>query len=272
MFIAEIGINHNGSLDIAKELIKIAKDCGVDVVKFQKRNPDICVPESQKNIIKDTVFGEMRYIDYKYKIEFGKDEYDEIDKYCKEIGILWTSSVWDIDSLNFINNYDVPFIKLASACITDYKLIEKLNELRIPVIISTGMSTEEEIDNAINLLKDNLIGILHCNSSYPSKNEEIDLNYMSILKTKYPKYQIGYSGHEKGYLPTIIAKTLGADILERHITLDKNMKGSDHKASLNPKELKQLMIYIKSIPNIMGGFKKNIYSSEIEMRNKLRKS
>lgn len=271
MFIAEIGINHNGSLDIAKELIKQAKLCGVDVVKFQKRNPDICVPENQKNIIKDTVFGEMKYIDYKKKIEFGKKEYDEIDKYCKEIGIKWTASIWDIDSLNFIMGYDIPFIKIPSACITDIELLNAINRTGKDVVLSIGMSTMFEIDSAIKTLNNiNNISILQCNSSYPSKNEELDISFIPVLKDIY-NCDVGYSGHEIGYLPTILARAVGASIIERHITLDKTMKGSDHKASLDIAELKECIEKLKEVDIILGKDYKTVYESEKRVKEKLRK-
>ena len=271
MFIADIGINHNGDLEIAKNLIKIAEECGVDVVKFQKRNPDICVPEAEKDIVKDTVFGRMKYIDYKYRMEFGKCEYDEIARYCRERGIAWTASVWDNDSLDFICNYDVPFIKVPSACITDTLLLTRLSHLDKKVIISTGMSTEDEISRAVNILDKGRLGILHCNSSYPSEPGELDLNYIATLKTRYPQHRIGYSGHEEGFIPTIIAKAIGAEIIERHITLDKNMKGSDQKASLDPVELKELVRYLKLVPEILGQNKKTVYRSELEVMKKLRR-
>lgn len=271
MFIAEIGINHQGDINIAKQLIDVAVDCGVDVVKFQKRNPDVCVPENQKHIVKDTVFGRMEYIQYKHLIEFGKKEYDEIDDYCHKRAILWTASVWDLDSLEFINNYNVPFIKLPSACLTDWDLLNALRSGSKDVIISTGMSKEDEIISATNILKNHLVGILHCNSSYPSVNSELNLNYLKTLRSMFPIYDIGYSGHEVGYLPTVLAKTLGAKIIERHITLDKNMVGSDHKASLNPQELKELIQQLKEVEIILGQDKKIVYDSELKIKEKLRR-
>lgn len=272
MFIADIGINHNGDINIAKELIKQAKICGVDVVKFQKRNPDICVPEDQKNIVKNTIFGTMKYIDYKKKIEFGKEEYDEIDRYCKEIGIRWTASVWDIDSLNFLMNYDVPFIKIPSACITDFELLKAINKTGKDVVLSVGMSTMFEINNAIKSLDNiNNISILQCNSSYPSKNEELDISFIPELK-KIFNCNVGYSGHEVGYFPTLLARAVGASIIERHITLDKNMKGTDHKSSLDIDELKECINKLKEVDIILGKNYKTIYDSEIPIMNKLRNS
>lgn len=267
--IGEIGINHNGDIGLAKELILKSKQVGIDVVKFQKRNPDICVPQSQKNIIRSTPWGEMTYLDYKKKIEFEKNEYNEIDKYCSQIGIKWTASVWDIDSYNFIKQYDVPFIKIASACITNIKLLNEIAKDKIPVIISIGMSTIEEIDIAYNILKDNLLAILHCNSSYPAKENELDLNVIPELLKKY-KTQIGYSGHELGIMPSIIAYTMGANIIERHITLDKNMWGTDQKCSLEPYEFKEMIDTMKSVDIWKGSNQIQIYETEKDMRKKLR--
>ncbi|MFW6007783.1 MAG: N-acetylneuraminate synthase family protein [archaeon] len=284
MFIAEIGINHNGNLDIAKKLIYEAKNAGVDVVKFQKRNPDVCVPEERKNDIKGTPWGTMTYLEYKKKIEFEKKEYDEIDKYCKEIGIKWTASVWDLDSLNFILQYNIPFIKIPSACITDKELLIKTKESKMPVIISTGMSTQQEVNEALKILQYTNLTVMHCNSSYPSKENELDLNVIkewanvstiidkdsSEIEIK-SNFKIGYSGHEEGIMPTIIAKSLGAEVIERHITLDKNMWGSDHKASLDINELKELINYLNKIPIWLGKDEINVYPSEEKIKQKLRR-
>lgn len=271
MFIAEIGINHNGNLNMALKLIKQAKKVGADVVKFQKRNPEQCIPEEQKNLKKIFQGKEMTYLEYKKKLEFEKKEYDIINNYCKRIGIKWTVSVWDIDSVNFIKQYkeDIPFIKIPSACITNIELLKKVNDLEIPVIISNGMSTQYELDNAISNIN-NLIGILHCNSSYPSQYNELDLNVITEYKKKY-SIPIGYSGHEIGYLPTIVAYSLGAEIIERHITLDNNLEGTDQKASLNIKELKNLIDILQKIKIIKGKKELIIYDSEKIIKNKLRK-
>lgn len=271
MFIAEIGINHNGSLDLAKQLIKMAKDAGADVVKFQKRDPDICVPENEKNKIRNTPWGEMTYLDYKKKIEFEKNEYDEIDRYCKEIGIKWTASIWDINSLDFIMQYDIPFIKLASACITNDELLDKINDYGKPVVMSIGMSTEEEMNHALIKLYNCDMTILHCNSSYPASDNELDLNVIKRLKKKFKGfYTIGYSGHELGIEACIVAKTLGAEVIERHITLDKNMWGTDQKASLEFDELKKLIDCLNKIPVWLGNDKITVYPSEERVKEKLR--
>ncbi len=278
MFISEIGINHNGSLAIAKDLILMAKECGADVVKFQKRNPAMCVPQEQMSIIRDTPWGKMTYLDYKKKIEFKKEDYDEIDRFCKEKGIKWTVSVWDIDSAKFIfENYDVPFIKIASACITDIKLLEYIRDnYNGHVIFSTGMSTIEEIKEAAKIFDYNNITVMLCNSSYPSVDEELDLRALELLKQELNigeenMSRLGYSGHEKDILPTIMAKTLGAEVIERHITLDKGMWGTDQFASLEPKELKVLINSLNRIDVILGNSDITVYPSEEKIKKKLRR-
>lgn len=271
MFIGEIGINHNGELYTALQLIQEAKRCGVDVVKFQKRDPDICVPEHQKEQKRVWKGEEMTYLEQKKAIEFGKTEYDIINQYCKKIGIAWTASVWDVNSVEFMKQYsnDLPFIKIPSACITDIELLKAVNDWGIPVIISDGMSTEKEVMSAVCHLN-NLLGILHCNSTYPCVDNELDLNVIQRLKRMYPTTGIGQSGHEIDTLPTIVAVATGAEIIERHITLDKAMEGTDHKCSLNIQELEELISQINRIPKILGGYCINIYDSEKQMREKLR--
>lgn len=271
--ISEIGINHNGDLDIAKKLIDISAAAGCDAVKFQKRNPDVCVPEHQKSVMRDTPWGEMTYLDYKYKVEFGKEEYDEIDRYCKEKGIAWSASPWDLDSLEFLNQYDIPFIKIASASITDKELLKKTCETGKKVIISTGMSSEEEIDEAVDILKDNAsdYAVLHCNSSYPAPIEELNLSCVKTLKDKYG-CQVGYSGHEFRLGTTVAAVYLGATIIERHVTLDRTMWGSDHMASVEPQGLFKLVSGIRELEQSFGDGKISVTETEAEVRKKLRNS
>ena len=271
MFIGEIGINHNGNLDTALKLIDEAKRCGVDVVKFQKRDPDICVPEHQKNVKRIWKGREMTYIEYKYDVEFWEEEYDIINQHCKDIGIQWTVSVWDVPSVEFMKRYtnDIPFIKIPSACITDLNLIKAINDWDIPVVFSDGMSTEKEIRNDFMEL-DNLIGILHCNSSYPCTDEELDMNVIRRYQDIYDGLMIGYSGHEIDTLPSLVASSMGVDIIERYITLDKNMEGSDHKCSLDIKDLEELLKQFKRIKTMMGNYYVTVYDSEKKARNKLR--
>jgi N-acetylneuraminate synthase len=272
MIIAEIGINHNGELKNAKKLIDMAFLAGCDIVKFQKRNPDICVPESYKNRIKITPWGDMSYLEYKHKIEFGKEEYDEIDKYCKSKPIDWTASVWDLESLNFLTQYDIPFIKIPSAKITDIDLLNETRETGIPVVMSLGMSTFTEIDRAVNIFKwdpHDLI-LLWCNSSYPSKDNELDLNVIPKLKNLYPWARIGYSGHEEGISVCLIAKVLGAEVFEKHITLSRSMWGTDQAASLVYDQLWRLVRDLKKVDVWKGTDNIEVYNSEKLLMEKFR--
>lgn len=276
--IGEIGINHNGDLDIAKRLIDIAATAGCDAVKFQKRNPDVCVPEHQKNVMRDTPWGQMTYLDYKYRVEFEKEEYDEIDRYCKEKGIVWSASPWDMDSLEFLNGYDIPFIKLPSAMLTNDELLEGCVATGKKVIFSTGMSTQEEIDHAVEVLRNakekygntHEIGLLHCNSTYPAPIEELNLSGIKTLSEMYPDFEIGYSGHEFRLGTTVAAVYLGASIIERHITLDRTMWGSDHMASVEPQGLIKLVKGIRELEQAYGDGVIRVTESEIPVRSKLR--
>jgi len=269
--IAEIGINHNGDLNIAKRLIDIAALSGCDAVKFQKRNPDVCVPEHQKNVMRDTPWGTMTYLEYKYKVEFEKTEYDEIDSYCKEKGIAWSASPWDLDSLEFLNQYNLPFIKLPSAMLTNIPLIEACAKSDKKVILSTGMSTEKEIDIAIETIRkhtDNF-SILHCNSTYPAPLNELNLSTIKTLKDKY-NCEVGYSGHEFRIGTTVSSVYLGATIIERHITLDRTMWGTDHLCSVEPQGLIKLVKGIRELEEAFGDGIIQVTESEKIIRNKLR--
>lgn len=270
--ISEIGINHNGDLNIAKRLIDISAAAGCDAVKFQKRNPEVCVPEHQKSVMRDTPWGEMTYLDYKYKVEFEKEEYDEIDRYCKEKGISWSASPWDLDSLNFLDQYDIPFIKIASASITDLDLLRRACKTGKKIIISTGMSSEEEIDVAVGILDSEAsdYAVLHCNSSYPAPIEELNLSCVKTLKDKY-NCEVGYSGHEFRLGTTVAAVYLGATIIERHVTLDRTMWGSDHMASVEPQGLFKLVSGIRELEKSYGDGSICVTETEKEVRKKLRK-
>ena len=287
--IAEIGINHNGDLNIAKKLIDTAVMSGCDAVKFQKRNPDVCVPDHQKDIIRDTPWGKMSYLEYKHKIEFGKEEYDKINSYCKERGIVWSASPWDLDSLEFLSQYNVPFIKIPSAMITNEDLMFAAKKTGKKVIISTGMSTFNEIERAITILKlpgdtaetlrpfhlnetaDNNFAILHCNSTYPAPLNELNLSAIKTLKDRF-KCEVGYSGHEFRLGTSVAAIYLGATIIERHITLDRTMWGSDQLASIEPAGLFKLVKGIRDIENALGGNnKRQILPSELKKLKSLRK-
>lgn len=269
--IAEIGINHNGDLDIAKRLIDIAALSGCDAVKFQKRNPDVCVPEHQKNIMRDTPWGTMTYLEYKYRVEFEKAEYDEIDRYCAEKGIKWSASPWDMDSLEFLQQYELPFIKLPSAMLTNNELVEACAKSGKKLILSTGMSTEEEINIAVSLIRKHTenFAILHCNSTYPAPIDELNLSTIATLKNKY-KCEVGYSGHEFRIGTTVAAVYLGATILERHITLDRTMWGTDHLSSVEPQGLIKLVKGVRELEEAYGDGIIQVTESEKPIRTKLR--
>lgn len=269
--IGEIGINHNGSVEIAKKIIEGAKSAGCDAVKFQKRTPEICTPKEQWYIERDTPWGRMTYIDYRHKVEFGINEYSAIDKFCKELDILWFTSCWDEEAVDFIEQFNPPLYKTASASLTDISLLNKHKELNKPVIISTGMSTIEEIEKAVLTFgTDNLL-IAHSTSSYPAKNEELNLKMILTLKEKYPKVPVGYSGHEVGLAPTWAAVALGACFVERHITLDRAMWGTDQAASVEIGGFQRLISNIRDIEASLGDGIKKVYDSEIPVMKKLRR-
>ena len=273
--IAEIGINHNGSIDLARRLIDASSAIGWNCVKFQKRNPDICVPEEQKTIPKSTPWGEMTYLEYKKIIEFERKEYDFINSYCadKAPSLDWTASVWDLDSLQFLNSYDVPFIKIPSAMITDLKLLEETAKTGKPIIISTGMSTIEEVDNAVNIILKNgkKPCILHSNSCYPAPVEDLNLSLIPFLKERYDCV-VGYSGHEYNVEPSVVATALGAMVIERHVTLDHDLWGTDQKASLTITGMDRLYNRIRDIDLMIGKPIKTVSKGEMEIRKKLRKN
>jgi len=269
--IAEIGINHNGSLDIAKKMIDGAVHAGCDAVKFQKRTPEICVPKDQWNIERETPWGRMTYLEYRYKVEFTKDDYTEIDRYCKEKGILWFASCWDEPSVEFMEQFNPPCYKAASASLTDIELLKKKKATGRPLIISTGMSTMEEIEAAVEAVgTDNLL-IAHATSTYPCPPEELNLRMIQTLKAKYPMCPIGYSGHETGLATTWAAVALGATFVERHITLDRAMWGTDQAASVEIGGLERLVNNIRDIEKAMGDGIKRVYDSELGPRKKLRR-
>ena len=278
--IAEIGINHNGDLNIAKRLIDIASAAGCDSVKFQKRNPDVCVPEDEKSKIRETPWGKMTYLDYKYKVEFGKEEYDEIDVYCKERKIDWSASPWDLDSLEFLMQYDIPYIKIPSAMSTNDELLIAVRDTDKKVILSTGMSTREEIDHAVVLLKSKIVVepyyeragnfvLLHCNSTYPAPIDELNLSAIKTLKERY-NCEVGYSGHEFRLSTSVAATYLGASVIERHITLDRSMWGSDQLSSVEPQGLFKLMSGIRELEQARGDGEIKVTESEKKVRKHLR--
>ncbi len=270
-FIAEIGINHNGDIKNALQLIESAKLAGCDAVKFQKRTPEIATPRSSWDVIRETPWGKMRYIDYKRKIEFGKKEYNTIDKFCKKVGIIWTASCWDEPSVKFIEKYKVKFHKVPSACLTDLSLLKLLKKTKTPVIISTGMSNEKQIQKAVDILSQKNLSILHCNSSYPAQNNQLNLKYIEKLKLMYKKSVIGYSGHEMNLTSSVAAVVLGARIIERHITLDKSMWGTDQQASIEPLGFARLIKDVRTVEKSLGRAVKIVYPEEKKVMTKLRK-
>ena len=238
--IAEIGINHNGDVNIAKKLIKNSKDCGFDAVKFQKRTIDIVYDQKTLDLRRESPWGTTTR-EQKLGLEFGKSEYDEIDKYCKEVNIDWFASAWDISSLEFLESYNLKYHKIASAMIVDHNFLNEVAKKNKHTFISTGMSTKEEIDNAVKIFKKNNCSfeLMHCVSTYPMKVEDANLLTINALKDKF-KCEVGYSGHENGVAVSLAAFMLGISSLERHITQDRTMYGSDQAASLEPKGMKNL--------------------------------
>ena len=231
--IAEIGINHNGSLEIAKRLIDVAVSSDCDAVKFQKRTSHLCVPEQQQGVTKQTPWGTMTYLEYRNRVEFSETEYGEVDRYCKEKGIMWFASCWDEPSVDFLEQFSPVCHKVCSAALTNDNLLRGLNSTGRPIILSTGMSTMKEIRHVASLLDQDRLLIAHCTSSYACQPEDLNLNMIKTLRREF-NCPIGYSGHELGLVTTYAAVAIGASFVERHITLDRGMWGNDQKASLEP--------------------------------------
>ncbi len=269
--IAEIGINHNGSVELAKKMISGAVAAGADCVKFQKRTPEICTPKDQWHLERDTPWGRMTYIDYRKKVEFGINEYDEINEFCMKSNIMWTASVWDNESVDFMEEFKLPFYKLPSASLTDIDLIKRIKQSGKPLMISTGMSSVEEIENGINAFGTENLLIAHATSTYPCKIEELNLKVIDTYKNKYENIPIGYSGHEVGLAPTLAAVTIGASFVERHITLDRAMWGTDQAASVEIGGFIRLVNNIRDIEASLGDGEKKVYDSELPIRKKLRR-
>lgn len=269
--IAEIGINHNGSVDIALDLVKAAKAAGCDAVKFQKRTPDISTPDEMREVMRDTPWGRMTYLEYRHRVELGFDDYQKIDEYCKLFEIDWFASCWDEPALDFISSFNPPYYKIASACLTHDYLLERTRIKCKPVILSTGMSTLEEIDHAVSVLGKKDLLLMHCTSTYPAWYVELNLRTISSIRQRYG-VPVGYSGHELGIIPTLAAVALGAVMVERHITLDKGMWGSDQQASLTPDEMRELVAGIRTIESALGDGIKRVYQRELPIRDRLRRS
>ena len=269
--IAEIGINHNGSVDIAKLLIDAAVKAGVDAVKFQKRTPEICTPRDQWDKMRETPWGYIRYIDYRHKVEFGQDEYQEIDRYCREKGITWFASVWDEPSVDFLEQFNPVAYKIPSAALTDHDLLRHVRATGRPMIISTGMSTMEQIRAAVDVVGTENLALMHATSTYPCDPDELNLRMIRTLQQEFPNVPIGYSGHEVGLVTTAVAVALGACMVERHITLDRAMWGSDQAASVEPGGLQKLVKYIRVTERALGDGVKRVYESEMPALRKLRR-
>jgi N-acetylneuraminate synthase len=270
LVVAEIGINHNGDLQVAKQLIRAAKHAGVDAVKFQKRTPELCVPPEQRGQMRDTPWGYITYLDYRFKVEFGETEYREIDRYCKELGITWFSSVWDEPAVDFIEQFSPICYKVPSAALTDHNLLTHLRKTGRPLIISTGMSTMEQIRAAVKLVGPDDLVVAHSTSTYPCDPEELNLHMIETLRREFT-CPIGYSGHEVGLVPSAVAVALGACMVERHITLDRAMWGSDQAASVEPGGFERLVKYIRVTEASLGDGVKKVYESELPSMRKLRR-
>jgi N-acetylneuraminate synthase len=270
--IAEIGINHNGSLEMAKKLIDGAVFAGCNAVKFQKRTPERCVPKDQRLVERDTPWGRMTYIEYRHRVEFTADQYTEIDFFCKSKGIDWFASCWDEESVDVIEQFDPPLYKAPSASLTDHGLLEKMRSTGKPLIISTGMSTMEEIERAVRVLGPERLLIAHSTSAYPCAVTELNLRMIPTLREKFPGIPIGYSGHETGLAPTWAAVTLGAGFVERHVTLDRSLWGTDQAASVEIIGMYRLVQNIRDIERALGDGVKRVYESEMVSRRKLRRT
>ena len=269
--IAEIGINHNGDVELAKKMIDAAVAAEADAVKFQKRTPEVCTPPDQQQQMRETPWGYITYLDYRYKVEFGLDEYQEIDHYCKAKGIDWFVSVWDEGSVDFIEQFDTPAYKLPSASLTDDNLLRHVRSTGRPIIISTGMSTMDEIRKGVEVVGQENLGIMHSTSAYPCPPEELNLKMIDTLKGEFPDIPIGYSGHEVGLVPSAIAVALGACMVERHLTIDRAMWGSDQAASVEPSGFRRLVKYIRVTEQSLGDGIKQVYASEMSSLRKLRR-
>jgi len=269
--IAEIGINHNGDLGIAKQMIDAAVHAGADAVKFQKRTPEVATPPEQQNQMRETPWGYITYLDYRYRVEFNEDQYCDIDKYCREKGIAWMVSVWDEPSVDFMEKFDTPAYKIPSASLTDTKLIHKARATGRPLILSSGMSTMEQIHNGVSVAGEENLVLMHCTSTYPCEPEELNLKMVQTLRSEFSNIPIGYSGHEVGLVPSAVAVAFGACTVERHLTLDRAMWGSDQAASVEPGGFERLVKYIRVTEASLGDGVKKVYASEQSSLKKLRR-
>ena len=270
-FIAEAGINHNGSLQLAFDLIDMAVTAGCDAVKFQKRTPEICVPRAMKSVMRETPWGTIPYLKYKELIEFGQKEYSAISNYCLDRKILWSASAWDIPSLEFLDQFDLPFHKVASALATHTVFLEEVARRGVHTYASVGMCSFEQIDSLVAIFAKHKcpLTLMHTVSTYPALDSDLNLRMIETLGARYG-LPIGYSGHETSVSPSIVAAALGAVAIERHITLDRAMWGTDHSASLEAPGLTQLIGALRKVPVVLGdGVKKEI-EEEKKIASKMR--
>jgi N-acetylneuraminate synthase len=269
--IAEVGINHNGDIEIAKRIIDAAVHARADAVKFQKRMPAVSTPPEQQTQMRETPWGYISYLDYRYKVEFNEEQYREIDRYCREKKIDWLVSVWDEPSVDFMEQFETPAYKVPSASLTDHNLLKYVRKTGKPVIISTGMSTMDQIQRGVDVVGAENLMIMHCTSTYPCEPEELNLRMIETLRREFPNNPIGYSGHEVGLVPSAVAIALGACAIERHITLDRAMWGSDQAASVEPGGFERLVKYIRVTEAALGDGVKKVYESEKPSMMKLRR-
>lgn len=268
--VAEVGINHNGSLETAKKLIDVAKEAGCDAVKFQKRTVDVVYTPDELAKPRENPFGPTNG-HLKRGLEFGKKEYKEIDRYAKERGLLWFASPWDEESVDFLEQFNPPCYKIASASLTDNGLLKHIRAKGRPIILSTGMSTMEEVERALKVLGLNNLVILHTVATYPAQDKHLNLSLIPTLRKHFTSVPIGYSGHEVGVAPSVMAAVLGACIIERHITLDRALWGSDQAASLEPKGLELLVRDIRMWEEAKGDGVKRVLPEEEPIKKKLRR-
>lgn len=269
--VAEIGINHNGDINLAKKMIKSAYQCGCQAVKFQKRTPELCVPKAHRDILRETPWGLITYMEYRHKVEFGREEYDEIDSFCRELGVDWFASAWDIPSLEFLRRYKSPFNKVASPMLTNHKLVEQIALEGKMTFISTGMSEYADIDQTVKIFRDIACPfiLLHTVSEYPLTNDKTNLRQITTLRNRY-QCPVGNSGHESTMLPSLIAVMMGAVVIERHFTINRAMWGTDQAASLEPRGMAVLTNYINQIPLILGSGERIVTEQEKANALKLR--
>ena len=268
--IGEIGINHNGSVELAKRLVDSAVVAGCDIVKFQKRTPKNCIPVEQQGVLRETPWGAMTYLEYRHRIELDRSGYEEIARHCDRQGIAWFASCWDEESIDFIETFDPPCHKVPSAAVTDLQLLKYFRATKRPVILSTGMSTVEQICRAVDTLGTDKLLIAHCTSTYPCTPEELNLRVIETIAKQFP-CPVGYSGHEVGLQTTCAAVALGACFIERHITLDRAMWGTDQAASVESQGLKRLVRDVRVIEAALGDGVKRVYESEKPVMAKLRR-